>query len=90
MLLINLNKWGLKRGEIEPYYKHIAQKLNLSGEKLNMLERNNFLSTKPNLYVNSPPIKEHSLVSKLINKFNKEKAVQHRSIMHDLKKSTAS
>ncbi len=68
----NLNKWGLKKGEIDPYYKHIAQKLNLSGEKLNMLERNNFLSTKPNLYVNSPPIKEHSLVSKLINKFNKE------------------
>ena len=68
----NLNKWGLKKEEIEPYYKHIVQKLNLSGEKLNVSEKDNFLSTSPSFYVNSPPIKEHSLVSKLINKFNKE------------------
>ena len=68
----NLNKWGLKKEEIEPYYKHIVQKINLSGEKLNILEKNNLLNTNPSSYVNSPPIKEHTLVSKLINKFNKE------------------
>ena len=62
----NLNKWGVKKSEIDPCYKNIAEKLNLSGEKLNSYDEGNLLNTKPSAYVNSPVIKTHTLVSKLI------------------------
>jgi len=67
----NLNNWGIKKNEIDPYYKNIAEKLNLSGEKSNLIDKENDLNTRPSTFVNSPSIKEHTLVSKLIYKFSK-------------------
>jgi len=66
----NLSKWGIKKNEIDPCYKNIAEKLNLSGEKSNLLDKENLLNTRPSAFVNSPVIKEHTLVAKLINKFS--------------------
>ena len=77
----NLNKWGVKKSEIDPCYKNIAEKLNLSGEKLNSYDEGNLLNTKPSAYVNSPVIKAHTLVSKLISQFDKS-IIDERFLIH--------
>lgn len=65
----DLKKWGIEINEIEPYYKIISNYLNLAGRKDELVNLESALDSRPAKFVNSPPIKEHDLVNKLIQKF---------------------
>ena len=67
-LLQDLQKWGIKINEIEPYYKIISNYLNLSGSKNEISNYKNSLNSIPYKFVNCPPIRGHDLVKKLIQK----------------------
>ncbi len=75
-LLQDLTKWGFRSDEIEPYYKTISNYLNLSGKKNEISNYKKSFNSIPNEFVNSPPIKEHDLVNKLIQKL-KNKTIRN-------------
>ena len=65
----DLKNWGLKSDDIDKYYKIIVDKLPLSGEKNDFVFTNKNSEVYPLNLINSPPIKKHTLVKKLISKF---------------------
>ena len=66
----DLKNWKIDNKEIEPYYKTISEQLPLSGRIDEINDKKTSFDTRPTRFVNSPPIKEHTLIKKLINKFN--------------------
>ncbi len=76
---IDVNNWGIKDSEINKYYDVISKNLNLSGKK-SINTNKKYFETQPSKFVNSPEIKEHSLINKFIKKFNKKSINQNIQI----------
>ena len=76
----DLKNWGIKNDEMDKFYKIIVDGLSLSGEKNEFNFNNKNSTVNPSKLINSPPIKKHTLVEKLINKFKQSSSINNFQI----------